>query len=303
MAVETLAITTFNAIMFIIKQSKDLIRYLQKQRSAKKKIGFVPTMGALHEGHLSLAKKAIGESGVVVCSIFVNPTQFNDPKDFELYPKTLENDIYLLEKRGCDVLFLPDMNEIYPAGTSHTRVYELGYLESVLEGKYRPGHFQGVCQVVHRLLEIVRPNQLYLGQKDYQQCLVIRTLLTLIHSPAELIVCPTLREPNGLAMSSRNMRLTTAEKQKAGGIYEALSYINRNLKPGPVKEIVEGAGNLLVQKELAAEYIAIAGAEDLRIIDNWDGRTKAIALIAAFMGKVRLIDNMILPLNFADYGN
>ncbi len=289
--------------MFIIKQSKDLIRYLQKQRSAKKKIGFVPTMGALHEGHLSLVKKAIGESGVVVCSIFVNPTQFNDPKDFELYPKTLENDIYLLEKQGCDVLFLPDMNEIYPSGASHTRAYELGYLESVLEGKYRPGHFQGVCQVVHRLLEIVRPNQLYIGQKDYQQCLVIGRLLTLIHSPAEVIVCPILREPNGLAMSSRNMRLTTTEKQKAGGIYEALSYINRNIKPGPVKDIVEEAGNLLVQKELAADYIAIAGAEDLRIIDIWDGRTKAIALIAAFMGKVRLIDNMVLPLNFADYGN
>src|SRR5690606_7116360 len=135
---------------------------------------------------------------------FVNPTQFNDLKDFELYPKTLENDIYLLEKETCDVLFLPDTDDIYPSGTIQTRVYELGYLESVLEGKYRPGHFQGVCQVVHRLIDIVRPDQLYIGQKDYQQCLVIKKLLTLIHSQAAVIVCPTLREPNGLAMSSRN---------------------------------------------------------------------------------------------------
>jgi pantoate--beta-alanine ligase len=301
--VETLAITTFNAIMLIIKQSKDLIRYLQKQRSAKKTIGFVPTMGALHQGHLSLVEKAVRECGLVVCSIFVNPTQFNDPKDFELYPQTLENDIYLLEKQGCDVLFLPDTKEIYPSGTAQTRVYELGYLESVLEGKYRPGHFQGVCQVMNRFMEMVWPNQLYIGQKDYQQCLVIKKLVALIQSPAEIIICPTLREPNGLAMSSRNMRLTADEKQKAKGIYEALSYINRNIKPGPVKEIVEEAGNLLIQKELAADYIAIAGAEDLQIIDVWDGQTKAIALIAAFMGKVRLIDNMILPLNFANYGN
>ncbi len=289
--------------MFIIKQSKDLFRYLQKQRAAKKTIGFVPTMGALHQGHLSLVKKAGEESGVVVCSIFVNPTQFNDPKDFELYPKTLENDIYLLEKEACDVLFLPDTGEIYPSGITQTQVYELGYLESVLEGKYRPGHFQGVCQVVHRLIEIVRPNQLYIGQKDYQQCMVIRKLLTLIHSPAKIIICPTLREPNGLAMSSRNMRLSADEKQKAGGIFEALSYINKHMKAGPVKEMIEGAGKLLIQKELVADYVVIAKAEDLQIIDVWDGQTKIIALIAAFMGEVRLIDNMILPLNFASYGN
>ena len=289
--------------MFIIKYSKDLISYLQKQQPAEKGIGFVPTMGALHQGHLSLVKKAKEESAIVVCSIFVNPTQFNDLKDFELYPKTLENDIYLLEKAACDVLFLPDAAEIYPSGTSLTEAYALGHLESVLEGKYRPGHFQGVCQVVHRLMEIVRPSQLYIGQKDYQQCMVIEKLLTLIHSPAEIFICPTLREPGGLAMSSRNMRLTADEKQKAAGIFEALSYIKHHIKRGPVKEMIEQAGNLLIQKELIADYIVIARAEDLQIIDIWDGQTKIIALIAAFMGKVRLIDNMILPLNFAKYGN
>ncbi|HRP58219.1 pantoate--beta-alanine ligase [Agriterribacter sp.] len=293
-AVETLAITTFNAIMFIIKQSKDLARYLQKQRSVKKTIGFIPTMGALHQGHLSLTKKAGEENGVVVCSIFVNPTQFNDLTDFELYPKTLESDILLLEKQGCDLLFLPDVAEIYPSGISPATAYELGYLESVLEGKYRPGHFQGVCQVMHRLMEIVRPDRLYLGQKDYQQCLVIGKLLELIQSPAEIIICPTLREPGGLAMSSRNLRLSAREKQNAQGIYEALSYISRNIKPGEVKGIAERAGALLIQKELTADYLTIARAEDLRIIDVWDGQTKAIALIAAFMGKVRLIDNMII---------
>ncbi len=289
--------------MFIIKRSKDLNVYLDKLRPAVRKIGFVPTMGALHKGHLSLLSAARNESGVVVCSIFVNPTQFNDTKDFELYPKTLENDIYLLEKAGCDVVFIPEVDEIYPSGTSVGDRYNLGYLETVLEGKYRAEHFQGVCQVVHRLLDIVRPHHLYLGQKDYQQCMVIKKMLTLTHLTVEVMVCPTLRETNGLAMSSRNMRLSDAEKEKAGGIFKALSYIARHIKPGLVSNILAEAGNILQKSGLTMEYLQIAKAESLELIDEWDGQTKIIALVAAYMGKVRLIDNMILPLNFAAYGN
>jgi len=289
--------------MFIIKQSKDIGVYLQKLASNGQKIGFVPTMGALHKGHLSLVDAARNQSGLVVCSIFVNPTQFNDTKDFELYPKTLENDIYLLEKAGCDVVFVPEVDEIYPSGTEVNDHYDLGYLETVLEGEYRKGHFQGVCQVVHRLLDIVKPHDLYLGQKDYQQCMIVKKLLTLIDSPASVIVCPTLRETNGLAMSSRNMRLSGSEKEKAGGIFEALTYIGRYIKAGLLSDITAEACSILEQKGLSPEYVHVAKAENLELIERWDGQTQLVALIAAYMGKVRLIDNMILPLNFANYGN
>lgn len=289
--------------MLIIKQPADLSAYLQKERRSGKKCGFIPTMGALHQGHLSLVNRAKEENELVVCSIFVNPTQFNDPKDFELYPKTLENDIYLLEKAACDVLFLPATVQIYPPGKVHDEWYDLGELESVLEGKYRPGHFQGVCQVVQRLIHIVEPEQLYIGQKDYQQCMVIKKLLSLIHVQTNVVICSTLREPNGLAMSSRNMRLSPEEKGKAAGIFEALSYISQNIQPGTLEHILAQAGNILSRYGLRADYVEIATAADLRLIDNWNGQTEIVALIAAYMGKVRLIDNMILPLNFAGYGN
>lgn len=288
------AITTFSAMMLIIKRAEDLSKYTGRERLAGKKIGFVPTMGALHEGHLSLVKRAREENDLVVCSIFVNPVQFNDPKDFERYPKTPEKDILLLEKAACDVLFLPDVEEVYPPGTPNNEVYDLGYLETVLEGKYRPGHFQGVCRVVSRLMHMVQPDQLYIGQKDYQQCMVIKRLLLLMHSPCHTVICPTLREPNGLAMSSRNMRLSDEERIKAGGIFEALSYIRQHLKPGPVNDVLEEAQHILQRNELQADYIAIAGAEDLGGIDYWDGHAEAVALIAAFMGEVRLIDNIII---------
>ena len=288
------AITTFSVMMFIIKQAEDLGKYIGKERMSGKRIGFVPTMGALHEGHLSLVRKARAENDLAVCSIFINPVQFNDTKDFERYPKTPENDILLLENAGCDVLFFPGVEQIYPPGTICDENYDLGYLEAVLEGKYRPGHFQGVCRVVSRLMRIVQPSQLYIGQKDYQQCMVIKRLLFLIHSTANVVICPTLREPNGLAMSSRNLRLSDEEKKKAGGIFEALSYIRQHLKPGPVSHVLAGAEHILTRNELRADYLSIAGAEDLRGIDHWDGRTKAVALIAAFMGEIRLIDNIII---------
>ncbi|HWB92540.1 MAG TPA: pantoate--beta-alanine ligase, partial [Puia sp.] len=198
--------------MVIFKYAADLAGWLKKQRAAGQKINFVPTMGALHAGHISLITISKNRPSLTVCSIFVNPTQFNDPKDFQKYPITIDKDILLLEHAGADVLFLPGIGELYPAGLEDLEHYDLGPLESLLEGKYRPGHFQGVCQVMQRLLNIVRPDDLFMGSKDYQQCMVVQRLLTLMDLPTNLHRCPIVREPDGLAMSSRNVRLTPEQR-------------------------------------------------------------------------------------------
>ncbi|MBX2921308.1 MAG: pantoate--beta-alanine ligase [Chitinophagaceae bacterium] len=290
--------------MFIIKLAKDVERYLQKQRLKGNIIGFVPTMGALHRGHLSLIEASKKENSITVCSIFINPAQFNDSEDFQKYPVTLDKDIYELEKTGCEVLFLPSVSEIYPDGVEgNVPVYDLGYLETILEGKYRPGHFQGVCRVMDRLMHIIDPHHLYLGQKDYQQCMVITKLLSLIDARARIHVCTTLREPDGLAMSSRNMRLNEEERKLATGLYESLTFIKQNIQPGPLSNLLKEARKILEQKKLVPDYIEIATVDTLSLLDDWDGQTKIIALIAAFMGNVRLIDNMILPFNFAGNEN
>ncbi|HEU5165487.1 MAG TPA: pantoate--beta-alanine ligase, partial [Chitinophagaceae bacterium] len=213
--------------MIICKKSGQLYDFLEKKKNEKVLIGFVPTMGALHGGHLSLVSEAKKQNKIVVCSIFVNPTQFNDPEDFKKYPVTLEKDILMFEDAGCNILFTPPVQEIYPNGTNHLIHYDLGFLETVLEGKFRPGHFQGVCQVMDRLLEIVLPDNLYLGQKDYQQCMVIKKLIELIELNDKITtnICPTLRENDGLALSSRNIRLPPDDRKKATTIFTALRYI------------------------------------------------------------------------------
>ena len=198
--------------MIIYKRAGDLAIWLEKQRLARQTIGFVPTLGALHEGHISLIAISKQSTALTVCSIFVNPTQFNDPKDFQKYPITLEKDLPMLEKAGVDVLFLPEVAEMYPGGTKGLETYDLGSLETLLEGKFRPGHFQGVCQVMRRLLEMVRPDDLFMGSKDYQQCMVVQRLLTLMQLPATLHRCPIVREADGLAMSSRNRRLDPGQR-------------------------------------------------------------------------------------------
>src|SRR4030095_14117597 len=186
-----------------------------------------------------------------------NPTQFNDPEDFKKYPVTLEKDILLFEEAGCDVLFIPSVQDIYPHGIAHLNHYELGFLETVLEGKFRPGHFQGVCQVIHRLLEIVLPNNLYVGQKDYQQCMVIKKLIDLIglNDSIKVNICPTLREDDGLAMSSRNTRLLPDDRKKSATISAALRFIKENLKAGDTKKIKDEAKEMLLQKGFRIDYI------------------------------------------------
>lgn len=282
--------------MILFKKTGDLHKWLDGQRKKRKKIGFVPTMGALHKGHISLIERSSKSNQVTVCSIFVNPTQFNDPKDYEKYPVTIEKDIELLENAGCDVLFLPSVTEMYPEGLDLTMHYDLGYLETILEGKFRPGHFQGVCVVVHKLLEKVLPDNLYLGQKDYQQCMVITKLVDLIGLKNEITIniCPTLREPDGLAMSSRNIRLKEDERKKAVAIFQSLLFIRDNLKKGDLSVLKHEANSLLTKNGFKTDYIEIAGANDLSLVNEWDGKIKLVAVAAAFLNEVRLIDNMLL---------
>ena len=280
--------------MIIFKKAADIGIFLQQKRQNNPKTGFVPTMGALHQGHISLIESACSENDLVVCSIFVNPTQFNDPKDFQNYPITIENDIDLLEKAGCDALFLPAVEEMYPAGLENKKTYALGYLETVLEGRYRPGHFQGVCQVVHRLLTIVPADRLYLGQKDFQQCMVIRKMIELENLPVETVICPTLRETDGLAMSSRNMRLDKTAREKAVEISRTLLHIKSSLKAGDLSELKTAAVEQLNRTGFKTDYVEIADADTLELIGRWDGKQKLVALCAAFLGEVRLIDNMLL---------
>lgn len=282
--------------MILFKKENSLQQWIDAQQRKGVKVGFVPTMGALHPGHISLIESSRKDNNITVSSIFVNPTQFNDPKDFEKYPVTIEKDIWQLELAGCDILFLPKVDEIYPNGIAATQYYDLGELETLLEGKFRPGHYQGVCQVVHRLLEIVHPDNLYLGQKDYQQCMVISRLVELmgINDKTNINICPTLRETDGLAMSSRNMRLSEAERVKAVLIFQSLSYIKDNLVAGETDTIKNKAIAMLSDEGFRVDYIEIADAKTLEPISNWDGKKKLVALAAAFLNEVRLIDNLLL---------
>ena len=279
--------------MILFKSVAELNTHIQMARAGGLSIGFVPTMGALHQGHISLIDYSRNQNSLTVSSIFVNPTQFNNPLDFQKYPVTLEQDIDLLEKWGCDILFMPAKDEIYPPGFKSPH-YDLGYLETILEGKYRPGHFQGVCQVVDRLLEIVRPNRLYLGQKDYQQCMVLKKLVELTGMDTHIEVCPTLREADGLAMSSRNLRLNPSQRELATTIYQNLAYLKENLQKGPLGQLKQEVRSNLVAAGFKVDYAEIADANTLELLESWDGKQKTVALVAAYLDDIRLIDNLPL---------
>jgi len=279
--------------MIIFKQAKPLTEHLQKEQKAAKKIGLVPTMGALHKGHLSLIKSSKLSNDITVCSIFVNPTQFNNSEDFKHYPITIEKDIEQLIIAGCDVLFLPGVEEVYPPGYQKKH-YNLGSIENSLEGFYRPGHFQGVCQVVDRLLQIINPDNLYMGQKDFQQCMIIKKLLELTGKDKiiRLNISPTIRENDGLAMSSRNLRLNDTEKILATSIYKELTAIKNNFHLKPLHSLIQMAKDHLQEKNFAVDYVEIANMQDLNPAKN--SEEPSVALIAASIGNVRLIDNLIL---------
>ncbi|HYF30108.1 MAG TPA: pantoate--beta-alanine ligase [Chitinophagaceae bacterium] len=282
--------------MNIFETTGEVQEYVKEARQNGKLIGFVPTMGALHQGHLSLIEASRAQADETIVSIFVNPAQFNDPADYTKYPITTDKDIEMLKKSRTNVLFLPSVQEVYPDGLPVFERYDLGYLETLLEGAYRPGHFQGVCQVMARLLNVVRTNHLYMGQKDYQQCMVVKRLLELlgIDKLVELHICPTVREPDGLAMSSRNLRLTPSARQKAVVIYRALRYVKEYLYPGHVFPLAATAREMLQEEQMQVDYFEIADAETLSPIIKWDGQTRLVAVTAAFIDEVRLIDNMLL---------
>lgn len=285
--------------MKIFETKQTLQNFIDENRSKNALIGFVPTMGALHEGHLSLIEKSKEQCAITVCSIFINPTQFNDPKDFEKYPKTIKEDLEKLELAGCEAVFLPSVEEMYPEGMLQLPHYPLGRLEELWEGAHRPGHFQGVCVVVHRLLEAVRPDLLFMGAKDYQQVAVIRNLLD--HYTFEpnitLIACETIRETSGLAMSSRNVRLSSEQRIQALAIYQGFGKIQKALQEKTIRstEIIEQefAQQLLDAGFESVDYIAFADPKSLEPIT--DLSQTFVVLVAAFIGGVRLIDNQLFP--------
>ncbi len=282
--------------MIIFRKASDLQQYLAGRDEA---IAFIPTMGALHAGHTSLISRAHQAGRFTVCSIFVNPTQFNDREDFEKYPRSTEADIALLLDSGCDVLFLPEEAEVYPAGADAVTAYDFGRLETLLEGAHRPGHFRGVGQVVGRLLELVRPQHLYMGQKDYQQCLIVKNLLeqmTLAPKP-ELHISPTVREADGLAMSSRNRRLTDPQRALAPVIYQCLVSIQTKAHEGSWPVVRKECEELLRDKGFEPEYVALADSGTLEPLDGFGDKQDSVALIAARLGKIRLIDNMFVSGN------
>jgi len=280
--------------MILFKRSEDLQHWVFEQKNNGKTTGFVPTMGALHEGHMQLIKACRSMVDLTICSIFVNPVQFNDPKDFEKYPVSTEKDIQMLYHAGTDVLFLPSERDIYPQGQTGLETYDLGPLETLLEGRYRPGHFQGVSQVMSRLLRLFQPDHLFMGQKDFQQCLVVQRLIEIMHLPVHFHTVPTVREADGLAQSSRNRRLTAEQRKNAVAISQALIDIRGKLSFGDAGELLRKAREKLDAAHFKTDYISIARASDLQPIIDWNGKEKAVALIAAFQGDVRLIDNMLL---------
>ncbi len=281
--------------MVIFKNSADIKKYILDRKLPGSLPGFVPTMGALHKGHVSLVEKAKADGMLVICSIFINPTQFNDKKDFERYPVSTRDDIEMLINAGCDVLFLPTESEIYPNGKDAAKAYDFGYLETIFEGAQRPGHFHGVGQVVARLLEIIEPVKLYLGRKDFQQCLVITKLVELIgQTEPEVVICPTVREADGLAMSSRNRRLTESQRSVAGTIYQCLVSIESKQKTTDFSVVRKECTDILSAKGFVPEYIALADATTLEPLDNYDNTRSMVALIAARIGEIRLIDNILI---------
>ena len=278
--------------MIVYRTKTDLTGHLLSLQNEGKSIGLVPTMGALHQGHMSLVEKAATENDVVVVTIFLNPTQFNDPSDLDLYPKTLDQDLELLRQLEADLVFVPAVKEMYP--NEDTQVFDLGGLDKVMEGKLRPGHFNGVAQIVSKLFLMIRPHRAYFGQKDFQQLVVIHRLVEILDMNLTIVSCPIIRENDGLAMSSRNTRLSKEERKLAPFIYETLvhaSELMEALSPSQLKEWV-----ILQFKKQSAfklEYFEIVEDKGLIPIVKWDEEVNKVACLAVLLGGVRLIDNLI----------
>lgn len=280
--------------MKIFKTKEELQAHLHERRQLNGKVALVPTMGALHQGHLALIQEAQQVAQLVVCSIFVNPTQFNDPKDLEKYPRPIENDIELLSAAGCDILFMPSVEEMYPADDQPWHI-DLGKLDRIWEGEKRPGHFQGVTQIVYKLFNLVEPDIACFGQKDFQQVMVIQRLVDNKKMPVRILICPTVRSAEGLALSSRNSRLSEEGKAKALCLYQALSYIKGHIGQQSVAEVKEAANKILAAAGgVTVEYLAICESRSLEEVSTFDPSNSYVVLVVAWIEGVRLIDNMIL---------
>ena len=280
-------------IMLLFKKVADLQLYLQQIQSRGSSVAFVPTMGALHQGHLALIQQAQASYDLVVCSIFVNPTQFNDEQDLEKYPRTVENDIELLEGIATDILFYPSVDEVYPKHMDTSLKLDLGLLDQVMEGFFRPGHFEGMAQVVKRLLDIVRPQALFMGQKDFQQFTIVQHMLEQLELPVKLVMSPIIREEDQLAMSSRNRRLTSDIRKRATILYKALEQAKKDIKQYKPDEVKRRALEQMTIPDFRPEYFEIVDGNTLQPIESWDEHNYVVACTAVWAGEVRLIDNMI----------
>ena len=275
--------------MIVVETIKDLKQELAKYNS--KNIGFVPTMGALHSGHISLVERCVKENDVCVVSVFVNPTQFNDKADLERYPRTEEADKKLLEAAGCDIVFMPGVNEMYPE--EDTRVFNFGSIETVMEGKYRPGHFNGVAQIVSKLFDAVEPTRSYFGEKDFQQVAIIRDMVRQLNLPVEIIACPIIREESGLARSSRNELLSAEERKKAALISQVLSKSVNFAKEMSVDEVKNWVIDQFKTDEVfRMDYYDIVDGNSLQSVSSWEESDYIVGCIAVYCGKIRLIDNI-----------
>jgi pantoate--beta-alanine ligase len=276
----------------VFTKVKDLKLFLKSHRDLGKTIGFVPTMGALHAGHGSLVAEAKKANELVVASIFVNPTQFNNASDLDKYPRLIDADCEILSSLGCDAVLIPSVDEIYTADFALPQI-DLGFLDQVMEGKHRPRHFQGVVQVVYRLFEIVTPSHAYFGLKDFQQVAVIRFMTTFFKLPIQIVAIPTLRETSGLAMSSRNLRLSPSEKIEAQKISETLYFAKKFAENHTPEETKNATIDFFNQSNLKLEYFEIVDSINLSsLTDSWV--PNAVACIVAYCGEVRLIDNLQL---------
>jgi len=277
--------------MIVYRTRQDLTGHLNSLRTDQLSIGLVPTMGALHLGHLSLVEKAAAENDVVVVSIFVNPTQFNDPSDLEHYPRTLDRDLEMLQKWETDLVFVPSVKEMYPEEDEST--FDLDPLDQAMEGKHRPGHFKGVAQIVSKLFLLTQPERAYFGQKDFQQLVIVRRLTEILGMDIQIVSCPIMREKDGLAMSSRNERLSKEERKLAPYIYETLRLASEKkaeLSPPELKAWVRDRFEL--KPELLLEYFEIVEDKELKSISEWNQGVNKVACIAVQIGSVRLIDNL-----------
>lgn len=278
--------------MQVLKTVKEIQDYTSKQRLNSSIIGFIPTMGALHAGHISLIHASKRENDITICSVFVNPTQFNEPTDFQKYPRQVESDLIKLEGAGCDLAFVPAVGDIYPEPDLTT--YDLGIVATVIEGAHRPGHFNGVASVVKRLLELVKPHNAYFGLKDYQQYLVIQKLANLYKPDVKIVGCPILREESGLAMSSRNQLLSEKGKEIASNLHKSLNLVKNNSEQYSAADLEKiGIAYLESKEGIEPEYFMVVDKHSL-IQSQDQNSNNLIALLAARIEGIRLIDNMFL---------